>query len=221
MGDPKTARKKSHKPRNPWQMDSLTQELQLLGTYGLRNKKELRRTNTELSRIRKQARQLLAASEEVRSLEEPKLLNSVSRRGFVKKEPSLDDILALEVENLLDRRLQSVVHKRGITRTMNQSRQLITHGHIQIGEKRVTIPSYIVEINEETNVKLDPNSNITIEITPKETDLGSKEPEVKVGETEVKVEEPEVKKDTVEETEVKVEEPEVKKDAAEEVKVSE
>ena len=49
-------------------MDSLTQELQLLGTYGLRNKKELRRTNTELSRIRKQARQLLAASEEVRSL---------------------------------------------------------------------------------------------------------------------------------------------------------
>ena len=195
MGDPKTARKKSHKPRNPWQMDSLTQELQLLGTYGLRNKKELRRTNTELSRIRKQARQLLAASEEVRSLEEPKLLNSVSRRGFVKKEPSLDDILALEVENLLDRRLQSVVHKKGITRTMNQSRQLITHGHIQIGEKRVTIPSYIVEINEETNVKLDPNSNITIEITPKETDLGSKEPEVKVGETEVKVEEPEVKKD--------------------------
>ena len=139
----------------------------------------------------------------------------------MKKEPSLDDILALEVENLLDRRLQSVVHKKGITRTMNQSRQLITHGHIQIGEKRVTIPSYIVEINEETNVKLDPNSNITIEITPKETDLGSKEPEVKVGETEVKVEEPEVKKDTVEETEVKVEEPEVKKDAAEEVKVSE
>ena len=208
MGDPKRARKKSHKPRNPWQMDSLTQELQLLGTYGLRNKKELRRTNTELSRIRKQARQLLAASEEVRSLEEPKLLNSVSRRGFVKKESSLDDILALEVENLLDRRLQSVVHKRGITRTMNQSRQLITHGHIQIGEKRVTIPSYIVEINEETDVKLDPNSNITIEITPKETDLGSKEPEVKVGETEVKVEET-----AAEETEVKVEKPEVKKDA--------
>ena len=210
MGDPKRSRKKSHKPRNPWQMDSLIQELQLLGTYGLRNKKELRRTNTELSRIRKQARQILAASEEVRSLEEPKLLNSVSRKGFVKKESSLDDILALEVENLLNRRLQSVVHKRGITRTMSQSRQLITHGHIQIGEKRVTIPSYIVEINEEADVKLDPNSNITIEITPKESDLGSKEPENAVKEAEVKVEETE---NAVKEAEVKVEEPEVKKDA--------
>ena len=131
------------------------------------------------------------------------------KRQFVPENIIIDDWKKIEglFQNLLDRRLQSVVHKRGITRTMNQSRQLITHGHIQIGEKRVTIPSYIVEINEETDVKLDPNSNITIEITPKETDLGSKEPEVKVGETEVKVEET-----AAEETEVKVEEPEVKKD---------
>ena len=208
MGDPKRSRKKSYKPRNPWDWSSLTQELQLLGTYGLRNKKELRRNNTELSRIRKQARQLLAAPEETRSLEEPKLLNAMSRKGFIKKKSSLDDILALEVENLLDRRLQSVVHKRGITRTMHQSRQLIIHGHIRIGERRITIPSYIVEINEEVDVKLNPESNISIDTNPKETDIGSKEiNEINVKETEDKVKETE---DKVKETEDKVKETEDK-----------
>ena len=60
MGDPKFSRKKATRPRNPWQRNLLKEELELVGKFGLRNKKELHRASTELSRIRNQARQLLS-----------------------------------------------------------------------------------------------------------------------------------------------------------------
>ncbi|MDH2899578.1 MAG: 30S ribosomal protein S4, partial [archaeon] len=72
MGDPKKPRAKFNPPRNPWRSDQLSQELYLLGTYGLRNKRELWRAQTYLSNIRKQARQLLAAASDIRGREEPK-----------------------------------------------------------------------------------------------------------------------------------------------------
>ncbi len=153
MGDPKKPSKKTSQPRNPWATDLLTRELFLVGTYGLRNKKELRRASTDLSRIRKQARKLLAAPVEVRSSEEPKLLKSLIRQGFVSEAATLDEVLALSVESVLDRRLETVVWKRGYAVTPHQARQRINHGHIQIGSRRVTIPGYIVRTEEEDKIR--------------------------------------------------------------------
>jgi len=153
MGDPKLPSKKTSSPRNPWAADLLTQELVLVGTYGLRNKKELRRASTNLSRIRKQARQLLAAPVDVRSSEEPKLLKSLIRRGFVPEAATLDEVLALSVESVLDRRLQTVVWKKGYAVTPHQARQRINHGHIQIGSRRVTVPGYIVRTEEDDRIR--------------------------------------------------------------------
>jgi small subunit ribosomal protein S4 len=76
LGDPKKPRKQFRRPKSPWRSDQLAQELYLLGTYGLRNKRELWKAETQLSSLRKQARTLLAATQEVRSREESKLLNS-------------------------------------------------------------------------------------------------------------------------------------------------
>jgi small subunit ribosomal protein S4 len=67
LGDPKKARKQYSRPRSPWRADQLAQELYLLGTYGLRNKRELWKAETQLSSVRKQARTLLAATQVVRS----------------------------------------------------------------------------------------------------------------------------------------------------------
>ena len=36
MGDPKYSRKKSARPRNPWQRNLLKEELELVGSFGLR-----------------------------------------------------------------------------------------------------------------------------------------------------------------------------------------
>lgn len=154
MGDPKKARKKYSRPRSPWRADQLAQELYTLGTFGLRNKRELWKAQTNLSSIRKQARTLLAATEAVRLREERKLLNSLMRKGLVKEGAILDDILSLTVEDVLARRLQSMVFKKGMAVSPLHARQLITHGHVMVGERRITVPGYMVGSEEEESVKV-------------------------------------------------------------------
>ncbi|MGD0319918.1 MAG: 30S ribosomal protein S4 [Nitrososphaerales archaeon] len=152
MGDPRKARKQYSRPRSPWRADQLAQELYLLGTFGLRNKRELWKSQTQLSSIRKQARTLLAATEQVRLREEKKLLDSLRRRGLVTEAATLDDILSLTVEDLLSRRLQTMVFKKGMAVSPLHSRQLIVHGHVAIGGRAITIPGYEVGHDEETTV---------------------------------------------------------------------
>ena len=154
MGDPKKARKQYSRPRSPWRADQLAQELYLLGTFGLRNKRELWKSQTQLSSVRKQARVLLAATEAVRLREEKKLLDSLSRRGLVGEGASLDDILSLTVEDMLARRLQTMVFKKGMALSPLHSRQLIVHGHIKLGNRTVTIPGYEVRHGEEHTVTI-------------------------------------------------------------------
>lgn len=154
MGDPKKPRKKFTKPKNPWQSDQLVQELYLVGNYGLRNKRELWKAQTQLSAIRKQARRLLAASEEVRLREEKKLLDSLKRKGLVGEGVTLDDILSLSVEDMLGRRLQSVVFRKGLAVSPLQARQRIVHGHVKIGERVVDRPGYLVTKTDEGQVQV-------------------------------------------------------------------
>jgi small subunit ribosomal protein S4 len=154
LGDPKKARKQYSRPRSPWRADQLAQELYLLGTFGLRNKRELWRAQTQLSSVRKQARTLLAATQAVRLREEKKLLDSLKRRGLVGEAASLDDILSLTVEDVLSRRLQTMVFKKGMALSPLHSRQLIVHGHVTVGERVITIPGYEVGGQEEGGVKL-------------------------------------------------------------------
>ncbi len=149
MGDPKKPRKKYSTPRTPWRVDLLSQELYIVGTYGLRNKHELWKAQTTLSKIRKQARTLLAAPPEVRTERERVLLTSLAKKGIVTPDATLDDILSLTVENILSRRLQTVVWKKGLASTPYQARQLVTHRHIVIGDRAITKPSYMVSADEE------------------------------------------------------------------------
>ena len=154
MGDPRKARKRYSRPRSPWRADQLAQELYLLGTFGLRNKKELWKSQTHLSSIRKQARTLLAATELVRLREEKKLLDSLRRIGLVADTATLDDILSLTVEDLLSRRLQTMIFKKGMAVSPLHARQLIVHGHVTIGGRVITIPGYEVGHDEEETLAL-------------------------------------------------------------------
>ncbi len=177
MGDPKKPRAKFNPPRNPWQSDQLSQELYLLGTYGLRNKRELWRAQTYLSNIRKQARQLLAAATEVRGREEPKLLSHLGRQGLIQNpSPSLDDVLSLTIENVLERRLQTLVWRRGLARTPYQARQFVSHGHVSLNDRRVTVPSYLVSPTEEGTLKFVEGSTLAKMTVPTPTPVeGSSE----------------------------------------------
>ncbi len=154
MGDPKKARKQYSRPRSPWRADQLAQELYLLGTFGLRNKRELWKAQTQLSSVRKQARTLLAATQAVRLREEKKLLDSLIRKGLIREGATLDDILSLTVEDMLARRLQSMVFKKGMALSPLHARQLIVHGHITVGDRVITVPGYEVGGPEEGTIKL-------------------------------------------------------------------
>jgi small subunit ribosomal protein S4 len=154
MGDPRRPRRTFTKPRSPWRSDQLAQELYLLGSYGLRNKRELWKAQTALSTIRKQARHLLAASDIVRNREETILLGSLQRKGLVPPGVALDDVLSLSIEDMLSRRLQTIIYKRGGAVSPLQARQLIVHRHVKIGDRVVSIPGYQVTADEEKLIQL-------------------------------------------------------------------
>lgn len=160
MGDPKYPRRVWKKPKRPLNYDLKMEELETLGKFGLRTKRELWKARTELSRVRHQARSLLALGREARREKEPVLLRSLSRIGLVGGESTLDDILSLQVTDLLSRRLQTVVMKKFGFRTPYQARQAVVHGHVVIGGRIVDIPSYTVTLDEEKSVSLRPGSGL-------------------------------------------------------------
>ena len=177
MGDPKMSRRVWKKPKRPLNYDLIMDELKTLGTFGLKTKRELWKTQTELSRIRFQARSLLALRQEIRDRKEPILMQSLSKIGLVDENSTLDDVLNLQVNDLLERRLQTIAQKKLYFKTPYQVRQAIVHGHVMIGDNVVTIPSYIVKTEEETKIHLTPESRFNEMLSEPESDLGSPETE--------------------------------------------
>ena len=177
MGDPKTSRKVWKKPKRPLNYDLKMDELKTLGTFGLKTKQELWKTQTELSRVRLQARSLLALRQEERKRKEPILMQSLTKIGLVDEGSTLDDVLNLQINDLLSRRLQTITQKKLFFKTPYQARQAIVHGHIMIGDNVVTIPSYIVKTEEETKIHLTPESRFNETLSEPESDLGSPETE--------------------------------------------
>ena len=181
MGDPKKQRKKYETPRFRWRKDILQEELKLIGQYGLRNKHELWRHKTTLSTARGIARSLIGKPAEERTKIENELLARLKKQGILAETSALDNVLDLSIEDILERRLQTIVFRKGLTRTIFQARQLITHGHIIIGNRRVTVPSYTVAKAEEDQVMYSPQSAIATEAHPLRQALSivAKEPEIR------------------------------------------
>ena len=153
MGDPRKQRRSYETPRHPWREDQLEVELRLLGEYGLRNKHELWRYKTMLSKIRGIARSLLGKTEEDRARVEREYLSKLSRVGVLPESASIDEVLDLEIRDLLERRLQTLVFRKGLAKTIHQARQLVSHGHIAVGGRVISIPGYLVKREEEQKMK--------------------------------------------------------------------
>jgi small subunit ribosomal protein S4 len=158
LGDPRRQKKKYVTPKRPFDSERFEQELQLIGSYGLRNKRELWRHKTELSRYRRTARSLLAIPEDERRLPESELVNKLARIGVLTDERILDNVLDLTLENVLERRLQTIVFRKGLACSMYHARQLVTHGHIALGDSRVTTPSRLLTVAEEERLGYSPKS---------------------------------------------------------------
>jgi small subunit ribosomal protein S4 len=169
MGDPKFSKRKYDTPSHPWQGERIKEENELLKKYGLKNKKELWKAQSLLRNYRGQGRDLLARlryGDTQAEIERKGLLSKLANLGFLPDDASLDDVLALEVERILDRRLQTIVYLKGLSYTPKQARQLIVHGHTLVNERKVTVPGYLVKRNEEASVAYNTNSPIAHELHP-------------------------------------------------------
>ncbi|MFH1664375.1 MAG: 30S ribosomal protein S4 [archaeon] len=152
MGDPKKTKKKYIRPRKPWDKTRLDEEREIKKTYGLKNKKELWGIEAMLKNKRNNARKLLALELETRIQREKELTDSLKKIGLIKENASLDDVLGLKIQELLERRLQTIVWRKGLANTTKQARQFIVHGHIAINGKKITTPSYTVKTDEENKI---------------------------------------------------------------------
>ena len=161
MGKPKFSRKKYETPSHPWQADRIKTENELSRKYGLKNKREIWKAQTALRRYRGQARGLLAkidsGNPQIKK-ESEQLLMYLTRMNILPLNSTLDDVLALQTEPILSRRLQTLTYLKGLANTPRQARQLISHGHIAIEDRRITVPSYMVTKDEENKIGYAANS---------------------------------------------------------------
>jgi len=175
MGDPKKQRKKYQTPSHPWQGARIEEERVILMEYGLKNKKELWKMSSMLRDFADRAKHLVAAKGKQADTEKKQLIAKLQMVGLVKESASLDDVMALELRNLLDRRLQTKVYMKNLARTIKQARQFITHGHIKVGDNAITTPSYIVTVDDEPLIKFSEVSSLSDLEHPERAILPKKE----------------------------------------------
>ncbi len=152
MGDPRKRRKLYETPRRKWDKELLEYERKLVDFYGLKNKKELRRLEAWVKRKRKIAKDLMVLPVESREQRQKELMSGLMKYGLVRSDATLDDVLGLKVEAVLEKRLQTLVMRKGLANTSKQARQFIVHGHIAINGKRIDSPGYLVPVEEVSGI---------------------------------------------------------------------
>ncbi len=157
MGDPKKQRKKFAKPAHPWQKERIEAEGIILKEYGLRRKDEIWKMDSLLKKFLHRAKSIIGGKSSQSEVEKIQFLSRLNRLGLLQKNSKVEDALNLTLKDVMERRLQTLLFKKQIAKTALHARQLITHEHIMINEKKITKPSYIVSIEEEPNIKLKQN----------------------------------------------------------------
>ncbi|EET90213.1 MAG: 30S ribosomal protein S4 [Candidatus Micrarchaeales archaeon] len=162
MGAPKRNRRKYDKPKDIWNLARIKADNALIAEYGLANMHELWKVQSEISRLRGNVRVLLSGSSSHDTSD--KIIARMVKFGILENGATLEKVLDITPNAFLERRLQTVVFKKGLARTIKQARQLITHGFIAVNMKRVSIPGYMVTTAEDDKISyykpIDINVNV-------------------------------------------------------------
>ena len=136
------------KPKRPFDKARIDAEAKIKKVFGLKNKKEIWMAEAKISSIREKAKKLISASPE----EQRALFNRLKKIGL--QVNSIADILSLDKEDYLKRRLQTILLNKKLATTSKSARQLITHKKVLVGNNIVNSPSYIVPVELENKISL-------------------------------------------------------------------
>lgn len=151
MGDPKTTKKKFDTPRHPWVKEVINSEKELMKQYGLKNKKEVWKFKTKLRDFKSQSKQFSHNEEE--SEKQEAFLKKLRKVGILNENQGVDEVLGLEVKDILERRLQTVLYRKNMANSMRQARQFIVHNHIVVSGRVIDVPGYLVKKEEEDSIE--------------------------------------------------------------------
>jgi small subunit ribosomal protein S4 len=178
MGDPKKTRKTYYTPHHPWKRIRIDEERIIKEEYGMKNKREIFKMSSLLKDFKNQAKKLIALRTAQADKEKEQMFARLKRLGILAADVnSLDPVLDLTLRDILERRLQTQVYKKNLARTINQARQFIVHGHIKVGDRKVTAPSYLVAAQEEMTLSFSDNSSLNNLEHPERYAGGQKTPE--------------------------------------------
>ena len=166
MGDIKKLKKKYSTPRHPWNKKAIEEEALLTKEYGLQKKQEIHIAASFLKKYKDIAKRLIADHSAQGAKEKEQMITKLQKLSLLQGEPKLDDVLSLTLRDVLNRRVQSLVAKKGFARSMKQARQFITHNHVLLGSKPVTSPSTLLTMEAESNLTFKPSSSLAAEDHP-------------------------------------------------------
>ena len=204
MGDPRKQRKKYRKPSHPWQKTRIEEEKVLVLEYGLKNKKDLWRMTSKLAKFKQQAKSLIAKTDKQAVMEKELFMKKLQKLSLISADATLDDILDLSVKDLLERRLQTLVLRKGFAKTIKQSRQMIVHQHVVVNDQKLDVPSFLVPSALEDQIQFVEKSPFSdpehperkIEIVVEEVEETEKESKSKNDEAKVEIKTETVKADS-------------------------
>ena len=120
--------------------------------YGLKNKREVWKVKSLLKKYSNQVKKLIAASGKQADVEKEHLLSKLKKLKLIGNSAQLEDVLNITSEDVMERRLQTIVFRKGLTRSVKHARQAVIHKHIVIGDKKITNSGYLVSEDEESKV---------------------------------------------------------------------
>ena len=152
--------KRYRKPKKIYDKARIEEENRLIKKYGLKNKREIWKMVSKLRDFSRQAKSLIASITPQGEKEKKQLLSKLDSLNMLPENANLDDVMGLTTKDIMERRLQTIVYRKGLAASSRQARQFIVHGHIMVGNKKITVPSYLVRKDEEGLVNFVPTSSI-------------------------------------------------------------
>ena len=149
--------KKFDRPKKAFDLTRIKSENVIVERYGLKNKREIWKAKTKLGFLRRRAKKLINEDTQVQS----EFLLKLNKLGY--KVSNVVEVLALTEEDILKRRLQTIVTEKKISTTSKGARQLITHKHVSVNGKIINVPSYHVDVEEEKYIKLNGKAKVSKE----------------------------------------------------------